>query len=111
VFGALQVPLNSGGLYLALGAVLCILFGVGAADAYFRAQDGANRLGHGIDCDEGVGPSAILGTLQVIWRREALDLLPVAVVFHHEHRTKRGDVARLYEISRSASTRTRIFLE
>ncbi|HET7383562.1 MAG TPA: hypothetical protein VFJ59_13380 [Pseudolabrys sp.] len=35
-----QILLDSGGLYLALGAVLCIVFGVGAAKRLFQ---GAKR--------------------------------------------------------------------
>jgi hypothetical protein len=33
---ALQVLLDSGGLYLALGAVICIVLGVGAARRMFQ---------------------------------------------------------------------------
>jgi hypothetical protein len=38
---AFQALLDSGGLYLALGAVICIVLGVGAARRLFR---GAERI-------------------------------------------------------------------
>jgi hypothetical protein len=38
---ALQVLLDSGALYLALGAVICIVFGVGAARRLFQ---GASKI-------------------------------------------------------------------
>jgi hypothetical protein len=40
---ALQVLLDSGAIYLALGAVLCIVLGVGAVRRLFR---GASKLKH-----------------------------------------------------------------
>jgi len=41
---ALQVLLDSGGLYLALGAVLCIFLALVQSGAYFKAQSGRSPL-------------------------------------------------------------------
>jgi hypothetical protein len=47
---ALQALFDSGALYLALGAVLCIVLGVGAARRLFQ---GAKEIEHS---DEKIGP-------------------------------------------------------
>jgi hypothetical protein len=46
---AFQVLLDSGGLYLALGAILCIIIGIGAAKRLFQGAKRASPLLLNID--------------------------------------------------------------
>ena len=53
---AFQVLLDSGGLYLALGAILCIVIGIGAAKRLFRGAKRADPL----VCTENLNPDVMV---------------------------------------------------